>query len=398
MAPGPQLWFAVSLVMVALSMTQFLFAPDPESHSEGEVASLRARITVLEQQLKKQAPAGGAMFPDKRNVRVISRSNEVLRMDIPSDVMIREVNLTRKYKEGDKVKEMDIFLMGTSTNPSFIAAVQHPNFEAASRDLYKNGDMEKPTRRMFEFLLINRCQEKGALMVDAGANLGYFSTYAAIMGCRVISIEAQPRLIPIIKTGPEVNGRGHASTIHNKIVHTEPGARVAIQYASGGCWGCSYVVPLKEGQTAPAGAHVVTATRVDEVASGDIALLKVDIEGYEVLGIESAMGTIEKYNVENILVEWAPRRFPHSVERGTKLLEKLSDMGYVIRHYDMRFVVPLELVVPETHWPPLAGKMWRIERENLGKMNEFLKTTNRYGEANLWISKTHPVRDEKSRE
>ena len=37
-------------------------------------------------------------------------------------------------------------------------------------------------------------------VVDAGANLGYFATYAGVLGCSVIAFEPQPRLIPIIST------------------------------------------------------------------------------------------------------------------------------------------------------------------------------------------------------
>lgn len=66
--------------------------------------------------------------------------------------------------------------------------------------------MELPTRLLFEYLLIEGCAQTPApLVVDAGANLGYFSTYSAVMGCRVVAVEPQPRLQPIIKASAAVN-------------------------------------------------------------------------------------------------------------------------------------------------------------------------------------------------
>jgi hypothetical protein len=40
----------------------------------------------------------------------------------------------------------------------------NPHKEAASWDVYQNGDMEKPTRRMFEFLLYERCRSGNHLV------------------------------------------------------------------------------------------------------------------------------------------------------------------------------------------------------------------------------------------
>ena len=76
---------------------------------------------------------------------------------------------------------MNIFLMGSNTIPPFIATLAHPKFEAASADVFQNGDfikgasyslddMEVPTGRMFRYILQSSCTsgKNRKLVVDAG--------------------------------------------------------------------------------------------------------------------------------------------------------------------------------------------------------------------------------------
>jgi len=221
-------------------------------------------------------------------------------------------------------------------------------------------------------------------VVDAGANLGYFASYAGIMGCRVIAFEPQPRLLPIINTSILVNQLTDRFTLYNNIINVDKVDRLKIVYANGVCTGCSAVSKASPGETNQPGSFIIDAIRIDEVVKDDVLLMKVDVEGYEVLALESAKGVFDNYNVMNILVEWFPSRFPHGHERGTKLLEDLVDKGYTIRHYDLRNQVPREWTKEENF--PIAGKTWLIPKDKIKDMNEFLMKAN-YGEANLWLSK-----------
>jgi len=239
---------------------------------------------------------------------------------------------------------------------------------------------------MFEYLLNKECSTGNHLVVDAGANLGYFATYAGVMGCRVHAFEPQPRLLPIINTSVLVNGLTERFNLHNNIISTDREARLKITYASGICTGCSTVTPASPGERNTENSFIIDAIRIDDVVKEDVLLMKVDVEGYEVLAIESAIGVFEKYEVHNILVEWFPDRFPHGVERGNKLLEDLIDRGYKVRHYDLRFKLPMEWVKEESFG--IGGRTWLVPKERIKDMNDFLMKDS-YGEANLWISKDY---------
>ena len=162
-----------------------------------------------------------------------------------------------------------------------------------------------------------------------------------------------------------------------------------------------HISEAKPGEKSGNGNFIIEAIRLDNIIPRDVLLLKVDVEGnivtiflflcsgFEVIAIESAHNIFEQYKISNILVEWTPNRWKHGIERGTKLLERLYDMGYTIRHYDLRNILPSTIANNRKDFP-IAGTTWEIARENLGSMNEYL-IHNGYGEANLWLSKEREV-------
>jgi len=244
---------------------------------------------------------------------------------------------------------------------------------------------------MFEYLLNYECKKtkngKLPVVVDAGANLGYFATYASVMGCQVIAFEPQPRLVPIITMSTIVNGLTGRFKLHNRILSDTDTDRLKIKYAQGMCWGCSVVQKAEPGDVSSDLTHIIESTRIDLNVDSDVLLMKVDVEGFEVIAIESAQKVFDQHVVSNLLVEWTPRRWPHDLDRGTKLLERLVDSGYIIRHYDLRMHVPKEYCEPMEEIDPLTHRTWVIKREFLGAMNTFLMNKDNYGEANIWISK-----------
>jgi FkbM family methyltransferase len=336
----------------------------------------------------KECPSSG--IASNPILKFKNRKNQEVHGVFDTAIEIQEMNITVRYMENGENVPLNIFLMGSNTVPPFIATLAHPKEEAASSDVYKNGDMEIPTRLMFQWLLEKECSKDiGAqLVVDAGANLGYFASYSAAMGCSVIAFEPQPRLLPIISTSAHVNGVANRFKLYNNIISDNPSDRLKIRYVRSSCWGCSVVSPATADEKNTKDTFIIDATRIDSKVNRDVLLLKVDVEGYEVLAIESAVGVFEKHSIQHLLVEWSPRRWPHALDRGTKLLEDLYDRGYTIRHYNLRMYLPVGEIAKAPETFPLVGPAWEIPRDKLGAMNQYLKD-NGYGEANMWITKRH---------
>jgi len=316
----------------------------------------------------------------------LNKKGESVHGNALSSVLFTETRSKVSYTHMSKTIEYPVVFVGTITEPPFIAVLVDPKLEAASKDVYDHGDAEIPTRLMFQYILNNKCTHGDTrfLMVDAGANLGYFATYAAVMGCNVIAVEPQPRLVPIIHLSAEVNGVSDRFVLLNKIVSEAPDKRVKINLAAGMCWGCSVVTPASPSERDGNTTVIINPIRLDGYISEDILLLKVDVEGHEVKAIESAEKIFKEHTVKNILVEWTPKWWPHDIERGNKLLEDLYDSGYSIRHYDLRMQIPPQIATIKQTLP-IAGDVWEIPREKLREMNRYLKEKPAY--ANLWISK-----------
>ena len=55
----------------------------------------------------------------------------------------------------------------------------------------------------------------------------------------------------------------------------------------------------------------------------EVSLLKIDIEGAEVLALKGAMESLRKRKINNILIEY------HSVENYNLLIKMLEQLGYI---------------------------------------------------------------------
>eukprot|EP01097_Dermamoeba_algensis_P006075 TRINITY_DN382_c1_g3_i1.p1 TRINITY_DN382_c1_g3~~TRINITY_DN382_c1_g3_i1.p1 ORF type:complete len:447 (+),score=122.05 TRINITY_DN382_c1_g3_i1:85-1425(+) len=360
--------------------------------------------------------------------------------------MPSEVSKYIKYRSVDAIlesedgKQTPSWIYQINSNPPFLFALPPlKEKEGVQMSIQNDGVLELPTQNVFRYLLKDRCKElkedeggedddeidededdedeeadskkpkkskkeekkkqpkakKRPLVLDVGANLGYFTTYSAKMGCRVISFEAQPRLLPLFKFSIAMNGLEDQVTLYNNIITDQPTAKLKIVYQPG-CWACSFVEPVPAGQDVVTNANtfLIPPVKVDDIVQEDVLLMKIDIEGFEVRGLESSKRLLTEHNVENILIEWSPSRWPRAqttLQEGWQWLEKLYDMGYVIRHYELRMEYPREGLKKESF--PIMGDAYEIPRDKLKHLCEFLA----HREANLWFSKERNKGEKKER-
>ena len=88
----------------------------------------------------------------------------------------------------------------------------------------------------------------------------------------------------------------------------------------------------------------------------------------------------------NSFVEWGPKRWPHPWQLGNNVLHSLCNLGYKIRHYELRMELPNTIATHE-RTDDLVKAIWTIPCDKVEAMNEYLYSTGGYGEANLWLSK-----------
>ena len=166
-----------------------------------------------------------------------------------------------------------------------------------------------------------------SLMVDVGANLGYFSLQAAALGHRVVAFEPMGRnahkfFASIVQNRFESNITLYQNAVTHqsgqvvRLKETHPTNQGNGQIRTGG---------VREGRY---GVDYVETVRLDEVLHEDVLFMKIDVEGFEGAVLNGAMHLICCHRVQYITLEVssdtaASADFP-------VVLKRLEDLGYSI--------------------------------------------------------------------
>jgi FkbM family methyltransferase len=171
----------------------------------------------------------------------------------------------------------------------------------------------------------------GATFIDLGANEGYFTVAGAhLVGAsgRVVAIEPQPRLQPILERNLKLNNIADRIDLHPVAVSEEDGeAQMFISPdtntgSSGLARSTRYglreeSVPLRKLSTVFENAEIETAD-----------LIKIDVEGFE---YEAVMGSLELFapsRIRAVALELHPDAMRKRGHTPNTLLTALKDRGY----------------------------------------------------------------------
>ncbi len=169
--------------------------------------------------------------------------------------------------------------------------------------------------------------EKGGLLVDVGANYGYYSLLwcAAREGNRALAIEASPANVQALRENIVRNGMdGRIQVLECAASNREGLVRFEIGSDDETGWGGI-------ASNGAAATLEVSSCRLDEVVREPVALLKVDCEGADAWVIEGAQGLLQKNWMANVVFEenlWRQERL--GIVAGSAA-RRLSEAGFVVR-------------------------------------------------------------------
>ncbi|WP_203072995.1 FkbM family methyltransferase [Falsiroseomonas ponticola] len=134
-----------------------------------------------------------------------------------------------------------------------------------------------------EFML--RTVKPGMVVLDVGANLGYFSILMAeLVGAegRLIAVEPNPRLAQLAERNLALNGFWHQSRVERVAAGDASGQALAFRFLTS---------DPKNGRLVKAGGAVpddgdtveiaVPGMRIDDLVTGRVDFIKIDVEGAE---------------------------------------------------------------------------------------------------------------------
>jgi FkbM family methyltransferase len=162
----------------------------------------------------------------------------------------------------------------------------------------------------------------GSTVIDVGANIGFFTLRFGRWvepGGQVIAIEPESRNMATLRR--RVRGAGLQDVVHcvQAVAADRQGElRLAVNPGHPG-----------DHRIADDG-EPVRAVTIDELIAGDprrVTLVKVDVQGAEMLVLAGAQGVIERHRPAMFveITDWALQRFGSS---GSELIEMLVDLGY----------------------------------------------------------------------
>lgn len=168
-----------------------------------------------------------------------------------------------------------------------------------------------------ESALTARILRPGATFVDVGANWGYYTLLAAASvgpGGRVIALEPDPRLYPLLTSNGARNGYGQVTAIQAAAADCD-GCLVLEGFRSDeGNWGLSRVVSEGEPRQVLGEGSIPVRARaldslLDELGHRRVDLVKMDIEGAEHTALRGMQEGLNGVRYRAVLLELHPTRY-----------------------------------------------------------------------------------------
>jgi FkbM family methyltransferase len=186
----------------------------------------------------------------------------------------------------------------------------------------------------------------GDLVVDVGANFGFWSVLAARRGCNVIAVEPIARTRALLERNLERNGLTAQVEIVVQALSDAPG---------------SLTIAVPDGESGQAGSYpdagsslepeTVPTTTLDALI-GDrrIRFLKIDVEGHEWAVLRGASSLLSNGRVDHVLVEISSVVLTRAGRSVAELVGLLTAHGYEFA----RFVVANEGLAPRDSYGRVA--------------------------------------------
>jgi FkbM family methyltransferase len=195
------------------------------------------------------------------------------------------------------------------------------------RDLTEHGSYEPAMQKTLEKFLA-----PGATFLDVGANVGYFTIIGAQLcgpSGRVLAIEPQERLLPMIKENIRINGVAWA-TVLNVAVTDVPGTvtlHLTADMAPGGSGlfrQTKYHLPTQQ-------AIARTLTQIlNEEGIDHVDLMKVDIEGSEYEALLGSPDIFRERIIQALALELHPTILQGRNKDVAKITKMLAEFGYIM--------------------------------------------------------------------
>ena len=222
-----------------------------------------------------------------------------------------------------------VFAQPTRVPSKFVMAL--PSEDWVGKNV-RNTGIYAPVESLIFYTVLDAPARPAGIVVDVGVNIGWFSTLSLSLGYAVIGFEPQAHIHPFLHATAALN-RSPPSSF--RLFECALGGEYGhIGMAATDFWATSSVAAEGEGAPTP---RVVLSDMVRQ----DVALLKVDTEGYERHVFDGAGPLLRGHDVANIVVEMK------TAASREMILPLLEGLGYQCFIYTEKYETRMD--VPATH-------------------------------------------------
>ena len=225
----------------------------------------------------------------------------------------------------------------TTTSPSFIMAValfawqpKEAEISEVSYRVSKDGLHERQYTELWRRHTTECCRADGGMVLDVGANLGYYALYAAKLGCKVVAWEPVPLFGAFVRASAAMSRLSHRIDVR-RAVASDRKANVTILVPRTG-WDISSVGGLNQaGALHPTWrTESAPAERLDDVVRGrpSVCALKLDTEGFEPAVVRGARQLLRASPPRFLLVEYNPGAVERRMHSGLPGATTGPDIDY----------------------------------------------------------------------
>lgn len=154
----------------------------------------------------------------------------------------------------------------------------------------------------------------GGTFIDVGGNVGLHSLFAAaVVGPlgKVRAFEPIPRMFNTLVRNFDVNGLNDYATATCAAVADHPGKRIFTEFRSHAAMSGFSLTPTRlqrhVSSEAPEQFEVDVTTLDLEFGQERVDMIKIDVEGYELLVLQGAQQVLQNNPSCVLIIEWAPK-------------------------------------------------------------------------------------------
>ena len=243
---------------------------------------------------------------------------------------------------------VDSRMQNASTHANWVHTKKHPHFwinthspgeSIASTSLHKDGVWDVYIHDTLVRILdrIPQNERRRHVVIDVGANIGYFSLLAASLGYNIIAFEPMLFNLQRFATSIERNGFQEQVQLYNNAVgsgHDLVSMRPTHHLINKGNFAVQRDSARHPAESSAGvyGQDYVASVLLDDVVSRDILAMKVDVETFEVHVLDGARELICNNVVQNVIMEYDEvlRQNEHADCSTRKMLDWMIAVGYDI--------------------------------------------------------------------